>query len=87
MKTSNKYVYYFFFIILLFLLLYFLKNDYISNCVNDYKKMQNYYNDKFAQQYGLIACNKLKKEDLNTFNLLKGKVFSKTTAFKKYLPH
>ena len=34
----------------------------------------------------LGISSKIKKDDLNTFNLLKGRVFSKTTAFKKYLP-
>ena len=74
-------------IIILLLALYFYPGDYLSNCVSDFKNKQSYFKNQFAQQYGLITCSKIKKEDLNTFNLLKGRVFSKTHAFQKYLPH
>jgi len=84
MKKIKKYWYIF---IALFLIWYFYPSDYLRNCVNDFKDKQTYYNQKFSEQYGFITCAKIKKEDLNTFNLLKGRVFSKTTAFKKYLPH
>ena len=83
MKKIKKYSYIF---VGLFLIWYFYPKDYLKNCVNDFKDKQSFYNDKFSEQYGLITCAKIKKEDLNTFNLLKGRVFSKTTAFKKYLP-
>jgi len=83
MKKIKKYWYVF---VGLFLIWYFYPKDYLRNCVNDFKDKQIFYNDKFSEQYGLITCAKIKKEDLNTFNLLKGRVFSKTTAFKKYLP-
>jgi hypothetical protein len=78
---------FFFIIILLFFFLYFYTSDYLKNCVSDFKDKQTFYKNQFADQYGLITCSKIKKEDQNTFNLLKGKVFSKTTAFKKYLPN
>ena len=71
----------------LLLVWYFYPKDYLKNCVRDFKDKQNFYKNEFADQYGLITCIKIKKEDLSTFNLLKGRVFSKTTAFKKYLPH
>ena len=77
---------FFFIIILLFFFWYFYTSDYLKNCVSDFKDKQTFYKNQFADQYGLITCSKIKKEDQNTFNLLKGKVFSKTTAFKKYLP-
>jgi hypothetical protein len=83
MKKNKKYLYIF---IGLLLIWYFYPANYLKNCVNDFKNKQEYYNEKFSEQYGLITCAKIKKEDLNTFNLLKGRVFSKTTAFKKYLP-
>jgi hypothetical protein len=83
MKKNKKYLYIF---IGLLLIWYFYPANYLKNCVNDFKNKQAYYNEKFSEQYGLITCAKIKKEDLNTFNLLKGRVFSKTTAFKKYLP-
>jgi hypothetical protein len=54
--------------------------------VSDFKDKQTFYKNQFAEEYGLITCSKIKKEDLSTFNLLKGRVFSKTTVFKKYLP-
>jgi len=72
---------------MLLLVWYFYPRDYLKNCVNDFKDKQTFYKNQFADQYGLIICSKIKKEDLNTFNLLKGRVFSKTTAFKKHLPH
>jgi hypothetical protein len=82
-KNYKKYWY----VVPLFLLfLYLYPRNYLKNCVNDFNDKQTYYNKKFSEQYGLITCAKIKKEDLNTFNLLKGRVFSKTTAFKKYLP-
>jgi len=77
---------YFFLIPILLLVWYFYPRDYLKNCVNDFKDKQTFYKNQFADQYGLITCSKIKKEDLSTFNLLKGRVFSKTTAFKKYLP-
>ena len=83
MKKNKKYPYVF---IGLLLIWYFYPTNYLKNCVSDFKNKQTYYNEKFSEQYGLITCAKIKKEDLNTFNLLKGRVFSKTTAFKKYLP-
>jgi hypothetical protein len=84
MKKIKKYWY----IVPIFLLVwYFYPKDYLKNCVKDFKDKQNFYKNEFADQYGLITCAKIKKEDLSTFNLLKGRVFSKTTAFKKYLPH
>ena len=75
-----------FIIPILLLVWYFYPGDYLKNCVKDFKDKQTFYKIQFADQYGLITCSKIKKEDLNTFNLLKGRVFSKTTAFKKYLP-
>jgi hypothetical protein len=84
MKKIKKYWY---IIPILLLVWYFYPRDYLKNCVGDFKEKQTYYKNQFADQYGLITCSKIKKEDLNTFNLLKGRVFSKTTAFKKYLPH
>jgi hypothetical protein len=83
MKKNKKYLYVF---IGLLFIWYFYPTNYLKNCVNDFKNKQTYYNEKFSEQYGLITCAKIKKEDLNTFNLLKGRVFSKTIAFKKYLP-
>jgi hypothetical protein len=83
MKISKKYWY---IIPILLLVCYFYPGDYLKNCVRDFKDKQTFYKNQFADQYGLITCSKIKKEDLNTFNLLKGRVFSKTTAFKKYLP-
>ena len=77
---------YFFLIPILLLVWYFYPRDYLKNCVNDFKDKQTFYKNQFADQYGLITCSKIKKEDLSTFNLLKGRVFSKTTTFKKYLP-
>jgi len=84
MKKIKKYLY---IIPILLLVWYFYPRDYLKNCVNDFKDKQTFYKNQFADQYGLIICSKIKKEDLNTFNLLKGRVFSKTTAFKKHLPH
>ena len=84
MKKIKKYCY---IITILLLVWYFYQRDYLKNCVSDFKEKQTYYKNQFADQYGLITCSKIKKEDLNTFNLLKGRVFSKTTAFKKYLPN
>ena len=78
---------FFFIVILLLFFWYFYTSDYLKNCVSDFKDKQTFYKNQFADQYGLITCSKIKKEDQNTFNLLKGKVFSKTTAFKKYLPN
>jgi hypothetical protein len=78
---------YWYIIPILLLVWYFHPRDYLTNCVRDFKEKQTFYKDHFADQYGLINCSKIKKEDLGTFNLLKGRVFSKTTAFKKYLPH
>ena len=83
MKKLKKYWY---IILVLPLVWYFYPQDYLKNCVNDFKDKQTFYKNQFANQYGLITCSKIKKEDLSTFNLLKGRVFSKTTAFKKYLP-
>ncbi len=83
MKKIKKYWY---IIPILLLVWYFYPRDYLKNCVNDFKDKQTFYKNQFANQYGLITCSKIKKEDLSTFNLLKGRVFSKTTAFKKYLP-
>jgi hypothetical protein len=83
MKKIKKYWY---IIPILLLIWYFYPRDYLNNCVNDFKDKQTFYKNQFADQYGLITCSKIKKEDLSTFNLLKGRVFSKTTAFKKYLP-
>ena len=83
MKKIKKYWY---IISILLLVWYFYPRDYLKNCVNDFKDKQTFYKNQFADQYGLITCSKIKKEDLSTFNLLKGRVFSKTTAFKKYLP-
>ena len=83
MKKIKKYWY---IIPILLLVWYFYQRDYLKNCVNDFKDKQTFYKNQFADQYGLITCSKIKKEDLSTFNLLKGRVFSKTTAFKKYLP-
>ena len=71
---------------ILLLLWYFYPRNYLKNCVNDFKDKQTFYKNQFVDQYGLITCSKIKKEDLSTFNLLKGRVFSKTTVFKKYLP-
>ena len=82
MKKIKKYWY---IIPILLLVWYFYPRDYLKNCVNDFKDKQTFYKNQFADQYGLITCSKIKKEDLSTFNLLKGRVFSKTTAFKKYL--
>jgi hypothetical protein len=84
MKKIKKYWY---IIPILLLVWYFYPRDYLKNCVNDFKDKQTFYKNQFADQYGLITCSKIKKEDLSTFNLLKGRVFSKTNAFKKYLPH
>ena len=84
MKKIKKYWY---IIPILLLVWYFYQKDYLKNCVSDFKEKQTYYKNQFADQYGLITCSKIKKEDLNTFNLLKGRVFSKTTVFKKYLPN
>ena len=83
MKKIKKYWY---IIPLLLLVWYLYPRDYLKNCVSDFKDKQIFYKNQFADQYGLITCSKIKKEDLSTFNLLKGRVFSKTTAFKKYLP-
>ena len=83
MKKIKKYWY---IIPIPLLVWYFYPRDYLKNCVNDFKDKQTFYKNQFADQYGLITCSKIKKEDLSTFNLLKGRVFSKTTAFKKYLP-
>jgi hypothetical protein len=83
MKKIKKYWY---IIPILLLVWYFYPGDYLKNCVRDFKDKQRFYKNQFADQYGLITCSKIKKEDLSTFNLLKGRVFSKTTAFKKYLP-
>jgi hypothetical protein len=83
MKKIKKYWY---IIPILLLVCYFYPEDYLKNCVSDFKDKQIFYKNQFADQYGLITCSKIKKDDLNTFNLLKGRVFSKTTAFKKYLP-
>ncbi len=83
MKKIKKYWY---IIPILLLVWYFYPRDYLKNCVNDFMDKQTFYKNQFADQYGLITCSKIKKEDLSTFNLLKGRVFSKTTAFKKYLP-
>jgi hypothetical protein len=84
MKKIKKY---WFIIPILLLVWYFYPGDYLKNCVRDFKDKQTFYKNQFADQYGLITCSKIKKEDLSTFNLLKGRVFSKTTAFKKHLPH
>ena len=83
MKKIKKY---WFIIPILLLVWYFYPGDYLKNCVRDFRDKQTFYKSQFADQYGLITCSKIKKDDLNTFNLLKGRVFSKTTAFKKYLP-
>ena len=83
MKKIKKY---WFIIPILLLVWYFYPGDYLKNCVRDFRDKQTFYKNQFADQYGLITCSKIKKEDLSTFNLLKGRVFSKTTAFKKYLP-
>ena len=83
MKKIKKY---WFIIPILLLVWYFYPGDYLKNCVRDFKVKQKFYKNQFVDQYGLITCSKIKKDDLNTFNLLKGRVFSKTTAFKKYLP-
>jgi len=83
MKKIKKY---WFIIPILLLVWYLYPGDYLKNCVRDFKDKQTFYKNQFADQYGLITCSKIKKDDLNTFNLLKGRVFSKTTAFKKYLP-
>lgn len=83
MQISKKYWY---IIFILLLVWYFYPGDYLNNCVRDFKDKQTFYKNQFADQYGLITCSEIKKNDLNTFNLLKGRVFSKTTAFKKYLP-
>jgi hypothetical protein len=83
MKKIKKYCY---IIPILLLVWYFYPIDYLKNCVSDFKDKQTFYKNQFADQYGLITCSKIKKEDLGTFNLLKGRVFSETTAFKKYLP-
>jgi hypothetical protein len=83
MKKIKKYWY---IIPILLLVWYFYPGDYLKNCVSDFMDKQTFYKNQFADQYGLITCSKIKKEDLSTFNLLKGRVFSKTTAFKKYLP-
>ena len=83
MKKIKQYWY---IIPLLLLVWYLYPRDYLKNCVSDFKDKQIFYKNQFADQYGLITCSKIKKEDLSTFNLLKGRVFSKTTAFKKYLP-
>ena len=83
MKKIKKYWY---LIPILLLLWYFYPRNYLKNCVNDFKDKQTFYKNQFVDQYGLITCTKIKKEDLSTFNLLKGRVFSKTTVFKKYLP-
>ena len=83
MKKIKKYWY---LIPILLLLWYFYPRNYLKNCVNDFKDKQTFYKNQFVDQYGLITCSKIKKEDLSTFNLLKGRVFSKTTVFKKYLP-
>jgi hypothetical protein len=83
MKKIKKYWY---IIPILLLVWYFFPIDYLKNCVSDFKEKQTFYKNQFVDQYGLITCSKIKKEDLSTFNLLKGRVFSKTTAFKKYLP-
>ena len=77
---------YWYLIPILLLLWYFYPRNYLKNCVNDFKDKQTFYKNQFVDQYGLITCSKIKKEDLSTFNLLKGRVFSKTTVFKKYLP-
>jgi hypothetical protein len=77
---------YWYIIPILLLVWYFYPRDYLNTCVSDFKDKQTFYKNQFADQYGLITCSKIKKEDLSTFNLLKGRVFSKTTAFKKYLP-
>jgi hypothetical protein len=84
MGYFRKYWYLF---IIIFLLIYFYPENYLNNCVKDFKIKQTFYKKNFVEQYGFITCEKIKKEDLSTFNLLKGRVFSKTTAFKKYLPH
>jgi hypothetical protein len=83
MKKIKKYWY---IIPILLLVWYFYPRDYLKNCVNDFKDKQTFYKNQFADQYGLITCSKIKKEDLSTFNLLKGRVFSKTKIYKKYLP-
>ena len=83
MKKFKKYWYT---IPILLLVWYFYPRDYLKNCVNDFKDKQTFYKNQFVDQYGLITCSKIKKEDLSTFNLLNGRVFSKTTSFKKYLP-
>jgi hypothetical protein len=77
---------YWYIIPILLLVWYLYPRDYLKTCVSDFKDKQTFYKNQFADQYGLITCSKIKKEDLSTFNLLKGRVFSKTTAFKKYLP-
>ena len=84
MKKIKKYCY---IVTILLLAWYFYPKDYLKNCISDFKDKQTFYKNEFAYQYGSITCSKIKKEDLSTFNLLKGRVFSKTTAFKKYLPH
>ena len=83
MEKIKKYWY---IIPILLLVWYFYPGNYLKNCVRDFKDKQTYYKNQCADQYGLITCSKIKKDDLNTFNLLKGRVFSKTTVFKKYLP-
>jgi hypothetical protein len=77
---------YYYAILILILVWYFYPGDNLKNCVRDFKDKQTFYKNQFADQYGLITCSKIKKDDPNTFDLLKGRVFSKTTAFKKYLP-
>jgi hypothetical protein len=84
MKIIKKYWY---IITILFIIWFFYPSDYLKNCVSDFKNKQTFYKNQFADQYGLITCSKIKKDDQNTFNLLKGKVFSKTTLFNKYLPN
>jgi len=84
MKKIKKY---WFIIPILLLVWYFYPRDYLKNCVRDFKDKQTFYKNQFADQYGLITCSKIKKEDPNTFDLLKGKVFSKTAVFKRYLPN
>ena len=83
MKKIKKYWY---IIPILLLVWYFYPTDNLKSCVKDFKDKQTFYKNQFADQYGLIICSKIKKEDLSTFNLLKGRVFSKTNLFKKYLP-
>jgi len=84
MKKIKKYWY---IIPILLLVWYFYPRDYLKNCINDFKGKQTYYKGKFAAQYGQIICLKIKKDDPKTFDLLKGKIFSKTSLFNKFLPH